>query len=138
MSLGRFFAVKRIDAPRQNLPEPSTLCGNDTDIMKCHFLLIPLVVIVASCVGTSAIFPQKDADYKPHEVIVKFKKATGQDKIDAVFEALNLQTIRTFTLPNLFLIKILDGKTVEETIKKLYQYHDVLYAEPNYTVRLTK
>ena len=47
--------------------------------MKCRFLLIPLVVIVASCVGTSAIFPPKDADYKPHEVIVTFKKATGQD-----------------------------------------------------------
>ena len=48
---------------------------------------------------------------------------------------LKLEKIREFRSPNLFLMKITDGTSVEAMIEMLRIYNEVKYAEPNYVVR---
>jgi hypothetical protein len=72
------------------------------------------------------------------EILVKFKPGTDADTIEAIRAALNLETIRTFSSPNLFLMKITDGSAVEAVIEKLKTHEAVKYAEPNYVVKATQ
>ena len=69
------------------------------------------------------------------EILVKFKPGTDADTIEAIRAALNLETIRTFSSPNLFLMQITDGSAVEAVIEKLKTHEAVKYAEPNYVVK---
>ena len=73
--------------------------------------------------------------YVPHEVLVKFNPDTDPQTIARIQEQLKLETIRKFGSPNLFLMKITDGATVEAVIKELKTYQAVKYAEPNYVVK---
>jgi hypothetical protein len=76
--------------------------------------------------------------YIADEVLVKFKPGTDADTIEAIRKALNLVTMRKFSSPNLFLMKITDGSPVEAVIEKLQTYEAVKYAEPNYVVKATQ
>jgi hypothetical protein len=80
----------------------------------------------------------KQQPYVLNEVLVKFKPGTDADTIAQILEALNLKTIRNFSIPNLFLMKITDGSPVKSVIKKLETYEAVKYAEPNYVVKATQ
>ena len=73
--------------------------------------------------------------YVTHEVLVKFNPDTDPQTIGRIQAELKLETIRRFRSPNLFLMKITDGATVEAIIKKLKTYQAVKYAEPNYVVK---
>jgi hypothetical protein len=73
--------------------------------------------------------------YVPHEVLVKFNPDTDLQTIARIQEQMNLETIRKFRSPNLFLMKITDGAAVEAVIKELKTYQAVKYAEPNYVVK---
>ena len=73
--------------------------------------------------------------YVPHEVLVKFNPETDSQTVARIQAELKLETIRRFRSPNLFLMKITDGATVEAVIKKLKTYQAVIYAEPNYVVK---
>ena len=76
--------------------------------------------------------------YTPDEVLVKFRPETDATTIARIQTELKLETIQKFSSPNLFLMKITDGATVETTIKRLTTYKDVKYAEPNYGVKTTQ
>jgi hypothetical protein len=76
--------------------------------------------------------------YTPDEVLVKFRPETDAKTIARIQTELKLETIQKFYSPNLFLMKITDGATVETTIKRLKNYKDVKYAEPNYGVKTTQ
>jgi hypothetical protein len=69
------------------------------------------------------------------EVLVKFKPGTDADTIARIRAALNLEIIRKFSSPNLFLMKITDGSPVEAVIEQLKTNEAVKYAEPNYVVK---
>jgi hypothetical protein len=73
--------------------------------------------------------------YPPDEVLVKFKPETDAKTIARIQSELKLETIKKFANPNLFLMKITDGATVETTVKRLTGHEDVTYAEPNYGVK---
>ena len=73
--------------------------------------------------------------YVPHEVLVKFNPETDSQTVARIQAELKLETIRRFRSPNLFLMKITDGATVEAVIKELKTYQAVKYAEPNYVVK---
>ena len=77
----------------------------------------------------------KQQPYVLDEVLVKFKPGTDADTIARIRAALNLKTMRKFSSPNLFLMKITDGSRVEAVIKQLKTYEAVKYAEPNYVVK---
>ena len=76
--------------------------------------------------------------YVPDEVLVKFEPGTDADAIERITAALNLKIIRKFSSPNLFLLKITDGSSVEAVIVQLKTYEAVEYAEPNYVVKATQ
>jgi hypothetical protein len=76
--------------------------------------------------------------YAPDEVLVKFKPEVDAGTIAEIRTELKLETIHKFSSPNLFLMKITDGATVEATIERLSGYDAVKYAEPNYGVMTTQ
>ncbi|MBW2518453.1 MAG: hypothetical protein JRE88_16840 [Deltaproteobacteria bacterium] len=76
--------------------------------------------------------------YAPDEVLVKFKPEVDARTIADIRTELKLETIQKFSSPNLFLMKITDGTSVETIIKRLDAYDAVKYAEPNYGVKTTQ
>ena len=80
----------------------------------------------------------KKQPYVVDEVLVKFKSGTDADTVNRIQMGLNLKTMRQFSSPNLFLMKITDGSPVESVIKQLKTYEAVKYAEPNYVVKATQ
>ena len=76
--------------------------------------------------------------YVLNEVLVKFKPGVDEDAIERIRAALNLEIIRKFSSPNLLLMKITDGSSVEAVIEQLKTYEAVKYAEPNYVVKTTQ
>ena len=73
-------------------------------------------------------------DYIPGEILVKFKDGTDTQAIEAIQRELHLKTIREFSSPNLYLMKILDGSSVESIMERLQDFQEVAYSEPNYIV----
>ena len=73
--------------------------------------------------------------YVRNEIFVKFNSNTNPETIKRIQTEFKLETIQEFRSPNLFLMKITDGATVEATIKKLKTNQAVKYAEPNYVVK---
>ena len=71
-------------------------------------------------------------DYIPGEILVKFKYGTDTQAIEAIQRELHLKTIKIVSSPNLYLMKILDGSSVERTVERLRNYKEVKYSEPNY------
>ena len=71
-------------------------------------------------------------DYIPGEILVKFKDGTDTQAIEAIQRELHLKTIKIVSRPNLYLMKILDGSSVERIVERLRSYEEVKYSEPNY------
>jgi hypothetical protein len=70
--------------------------------------------------------------YAPAQVLVKFKEGTQPQEIEAIQRELHLQTLRIVSKPNLYLMKIQDGFSVQEIVSRLKGFKAVEYAEPNY------
>jgi hypothetical protein len=70
--------------------------------------------------------------YAPGQVLVKFKDSTQQQTIEAIQTELRLETIRIISRPNLYLMKIQGGSSVEDIVKRLQEFRAVEYSEPNY------
>lgn len=75
---------------------------------------------------------KKIGDHVPSQVLVKFKEGAEEQAIAAIQRQLHLQTVRVISRPNLYLMKIQDDFSVQETIKRLQEFKAVEYAEPNY------
>jgi hypothetical protein len=90
------------------------------------------------CTQQNAIHgdPSSPKNYKPGEILVQFNNGTQIKSIEAVQRKLHLQTIRLVSPPNLYLMKILDGASVEKVMERMRAFEAVKYAEPNY-VRTT-
>ena len=74
-------------------------------------------------------------EYVPHEVLIQFNPDVSPETIVRIQTELNLEKAREFRIPNLFLMKITDGSSVEAVIEKSKTYTEVKYAEPNYVVK---
>ena len=71
-------------------------------------------------------------NYVRGQILVKFKDGTDEQAIETIQRELSLKTIRVVHAPNLFLMKILNGSSVETIMKRLQDFPEVEYAEPNY------
>jgi hypothetical protein len=71
-------------------------------------------------------------NYVPGEILVKFRDGTTDQKREALKKEVHLETIRIISKPNLYLMKILDGSSVESVMERLGKFKEVKYAEPNY------
>jgi len=76
-------------------------------------------------------------NYVRGQILVKFRDGTDEQAIENIQRELSLKTIRVVHAPNLYLMKILNGSSVESVMKRLQDFPEVAYAEPNYimTVR---
>ncbi|NIR17873.1 MAG: hypothetical protein GWN86_29820 [Desulfobacterales bacterium] len=71
-------------------------------------------------------------NYVPGEILVKFRDGTTDQAKEAIQRKVHLETIRIISKPNLYLMKILDGSSVESVMERLGKFKEVKYAEPNY------
>ena len=81
---------------------------------------------------TSDLNDSKSSGYVGDEIIVKFVNGTDPKTISVIQKELRLETLRTFSSPNLFLMKITDNTPVQDIMKSLNKYKEVKYSEPNY------
>ncbi len=84
----------------------------------------------------SSLHNSKSTGYVKDQIIVKFAKGTDPKIISAIQKKLHLETLRTFTSPNLFLMKITDQTSIKNMIKSLNKYKEVKYSEPNYKMSI--
>ena len=67
--------------------------------------------------------------------MIKFNPEADPEAIARIQAELKLEKMREFRSPNLFLMKITDGSSVEAVIEKSKTYAEITYAEPNYVVK---
>jgi hypothetical protein len=95
------------------------------------------ILISLACAGPSypAGQPQPrgtQGGYVEGQVIVEFKEDATKEEIETVRRDLHLQIIRTFSRPNLYLMRICDHTPVKTVLESLRRYPAVLYAEPDF------
>ena len=72
--------------------------------------------------------------YIPGEILIKFKDGTDVQSIKTIQERLGLTTIKVVPKLNIYHMKIQNGSSVEEIMKRLQSFREVEYSEPNYIV----
>jgi hypothetical protein len=71
-------------------------------------------------------------NYVPGEILVKFRDGTTVQAKEAIQKEVHLETVRLISKPNLYLMKILDGSSVESVMERLGKFKEVEHVEPNY------
>jgi hypothetical protein len=84
----------------------------------------------------SGLHDSKSSGYVKNQIIVKFVNGTDLKTISVIQKKLRLETLRTFSSPNLFLMKITDNTSVKDIQKSLSKYKEVKYSEPNYKMSI--
>ena len=77
---------------------------------------------------------KKGQNYIPGEILVKFKDGTSLQIIEAIQKKLGLRTIKVVPKLNIYHMKIRNGASVEGVMKRLKDFLEVEYSEPNYIV----
>ena len=75
-------------------------------------------------------------NYVRGQILVKFKDGTDEQAIETIQRELSLKTIRIVHAPNLYLMKILNGPSVEMVMERLKDFPEVAFSEPNYIVTI--
>ena len=75
-------------------------------------------------------------NYVLGQILVKFKDGTDEQTIETIQRGLSLKTIRIVHAPNLYLMKILNGSSVEMVMERLKDFPEVAFSEPNYIVTI--
>jgi hypothetical protein len=73
-------------------------------------------------------------NYIPGEILIKFKDDTDLQSIKTIQKRLDLTTIKVVPKLNIYRMKIENGSSVEEVMKRLQEFLEVEYSEPNYMV----
>jgi hypothetical protein len=69
----------------------------------------------------------------PDQVLVHFREGTDPREIERIQGEAGVRILKAVSGKNLFLMKVTDGSSVEDAIRRLKAYPEVLYSEPNYT-----
>lgn len=83
---------------------------------------------------TLAPIGKESDNYIPGEILIKFKDGTDRQSINTIQKKLGLRTINVVPKLNIYRMKIENGASVEEVMKRLQEFFEVEYSEPNYTV----
>jgi len=67
-----------------------------------------------------------------NQVLVRFKEGTDPSAIQRIQDEAGVRILKAVSGKDIFLMKIMDGSSVEDAIKRLKSYPEILYAEPNY------
>ena len=116
------------------------------------FQMVLLIVLALACAGQGTgrggdgegpnvdkkmgIAGDGERRYAPGEVLVRFRDGTDAGTIARIQREVHLETVRVVSSPNLYLMKIVDQTSVEEMVRRLQRYEEVVLAEPNYVRRI--
>jgi len=76
--------------------------------------------------------PVATAEFKPGEVLIKFKSQVAQPQVNSVLNQVGIQIIKQVSAVQVYLCRINGEKTVTNAIAQCNASPDVEYAEPNY------
>lgn len=68
-----------------------------------------------------------------NQILVKFREGTDAATIERIGREAGLRVIKVVSPPNLFLMSIVEGSSVDDARARLKAYPEVLYSEPNPT-----
>ena len=68
----------------------------------------------------------------PNQILVRFREGTDHSEIERIQGEARVLILKAVSGNNLFLMKVMDGSSVEDAIRRLKAYPEILYAEPNY------
>ena len=81
-------------------------------------------------------FMKKEKFYNQGELLVKFKDGTSHDTAQTILSRNGATVVKYFQEINVYLVKIKHRKNIEDAINKFTSMPDILYAEPNYKIKL--
>jgi subtilisin family serine protease len=82
-------------------------------------------------------FKKSVKDYQEGEILVKFKDTVSDYSIMSIVEVMGDKTIKKAGIPVYRLVKLGQGKEVEQAVAEYQLMSDVEYAQPNYIYRIT-
>jgi hypothetical protein len=68
----------------------------------------------------------------PGQVLVRFREGTDPRAIERIQGEAGARILKAVSGNALFLMEIMDGSSVEDAVRRLNAYPEILYAEPNY------
>ena len=79
----------------------------------------------------------EDSDKQNHEMapgqlLVQFREGADPSAIERIQGEAGVRILKAVSGNTLFLMKIMDGSSIEDAIRRLKGYPEILYAEPNY------
>src|SRR3989338_473583 len=101
---------------------------------QAFFVLVTLILVLFSLYA----FAQEESHpYKEGEVLVRYLSSVSEsDQINMLSQVGGEVKDQDFLVPNLRLIQLAPGQTVEEAIKQFEQLPGVVYAVPNHYVSI--
>ncbi|MFH1090163.1 MAG: hypothetical protein V1742_01205 [Pseudomonadota bacterium] len=79
--------------------------------------------------------PESKPKYAPGRILIKFKPGVSEEDIKAMEKEVGLSTEKMIK-PDLYLMKILKSKTVEQVREELTRIPQVEYSEPDYLYKI--
>lgn len=77
--------------------------------------------------------PDKQAhEMAPGQLLVRFRDGTDAGAIERIQAEAGVRMLKAVSGNSLYLMKIVDGSSVEDAVRRLKAYPEILYAEPNY------
>ncbi|MDA8168512.1 MAG: type II secretion system secretin GspD [Nitrospiraceae bacterium] len=121
--LGYLFKTKSVKKQKTNLLVfiSPTIIGSPEDIQKVTE-------------ERSTMFGMKTGQYKPGELIVKFRQAVTAEEAQSVIKGQGASVLKKMT-DNTYLLKIKEGQEVKDAASEFSKDPRVEFAEPDYTVR---
>ena len=68
----------------------------------------------------------------PSQILVRLREGTEPSAIERIQGEAGVRILKAVSGNTLFLMKIMDGSSIEDAIRRLKAYPEILYAEPNY------
>ena len=81
-------------------------------------------------------FVSKEKLYRQGELLVKFKEDVSKDRVQEILLQQNASIIKYFESINNYQLQLKSDTTVEDAVNDFSSLPEVLYAEPNYRVKL--
>ena len=80
----------------------------------------------------------EESDKKAHEMasgqlLVRFREGVDPSAIERIQVEAGVRILKAMSGNSIYLMKIVDDSSVEDAVRRLRAYPEILYAEPNYT-----
>ena len=69
----------------------------------------------------------------PGQLLVRFREGVDPSAIERIQVEAGVRILKAVSGNSLYLMKIVDGSSVENAVRRLKAYPEILHAEPNYT-----